>query len=164
MPITLPMSNMKRHTLPPFLVGKITEQIYLNWLRRKADAHKRRDRQRGFQEVTATKYRDAIHEAVLCSDGRDTYTGEMLDWTLISQYDNDASKEGRHHYKARFAMLPTLDHVEASAHSASFVICAWRTNDAKNDLSHSDFLALCEKVLRYAGYSVDSNGRVLGSW
>ncbi len=145
----------RRRTLPPFLEGGgVTERVYLDWLARKAAAHVRRDRKRGLQDVTGAKYRDAIHDAVLRSDGRDAYTGERLDWTLISQYDNDASKVGRHHYKAGFAMLPTVDHVEASASSASFLICAWRTNDAKNDLSRVDFLELCEKVLVHAGYTV----------
>ncbi|PVZ78653.1 hypothetical protein C9426_34215 [Serratia sp. S1B] len=120
-------------------------------MQRKANAHKRRDAKRGLQEVTAARYRDAIHQAVLNSHGRDTYTGEELDWSLISKYDNDASKKGKHHYKADFALLPTVDHLEASASSASFVICSWKTNDAKNDLSKSDFLKLCAKVLLHAG-------------
>jgi hypothetical protein len=150
-----PISNRKRHVLPPFLVdNEVTERVYLDWLNRKAATHKQRDRKRGFLEVTGAKYRNEIHEAVLRSDGRDAYTGELLDWSLISKYNNDASKEGRHNYKAAFAMLPTVDHVEASARTASFVICAWRTNDAKNDLGNSDFLELCEKVLLHAGYII----------
>lgn len=84
------------------------------------------------------------------------YTGEEMDWSLIGMYDNDASKEGRHNYKAKFASLPTVDHVEASSSLASFVICTWRTNDAKNDLNLSDFLTLCENVLLHAGYIVNS--------
>lgn len=92
------------------------------------------------------------------SDGRpsrDAYTGEELDWSLISQYDNDLSKEGRHHYKAGFALLPTVDHLTASASSASFRICAWRTNDAKNDMSTETFVGLCATVLIQAGYRVE---------
>lgn len=152
----------KRRALPPFLEGgEVTEQVYFNWLARKAQAHVRRDRKRSRQGVTGAIYRDAIHDAVLRSEGRDVYTGEDLDWTLISRYDNDASKVGRHGYKAGFAMLPTVDHVEASASSASFVICAWRTNDAKNDLSQPDFLSLCVKVLRHAGYRVTPPATVI---
>ncbi|CAB3643595.1 hypothetical protein LMG24076_00410 [Trinickia soli] len=79
----------------------------------------------------------------------------MLDWTLISKYTNAESQEGRHQYKAGFALLPTVDHVEASASSAAFKVCAWRTNDAKNDLSVEGFIALCERVLIHAGYRVD---------
>ncbi|AHI79220.1 hypothetical protein BTRA_3400 [Burkholderia thailandensis USAMRU Malaysia  len=104
--------------------------------------------------VMGALYRDAIHAAVLASNGRDEYTGEVLDWTLISKYANADSQKGRHHYKARFALLPTVDHVDASINSASFKICAWRTNDAKNDMSVDVFLGLCERVLIHAGYAV----------
>jgi len=77
-----------------------------------------------------------------------------LNWSLISTYDNAASKHGRHQYKAGFALLPTVDHVEASSKKASFKLCAWRTNDAKNDLSHPDFVALCRRVLEHEGYTI----------
>ena len=156
LPVNMTISNRKRHSLPIFLAGKLTEPVYLCWLKRKADAHTRRDSKRGFQGVTRANYRDAIHDAVLRSNGRDAYTGEEMDWSLIGMYDNDASKEGRHNYKAKFASLPTVDHVEASSSLASFVICTWRTNDAKNDLNLSDFLTLCENVLLHAGYIVNS--------
>jgi hypothetical protein len=118
-------------------------------------AHVKRDRKRGLSTVGGALYRDAIHGAVLRSQGVDAYTGEALDWHLISQYNNDDSKEGRHHYKAGFALLPTVDHVEASSSSASFLICAWRTNDAKNDLSQAGFIDLCKKVIIHAGYRVE---------
>jgi hypothetical protein len=36
--------------------------------------------------------KDAIHAAVCATQGRDAYTGEKLDWSLVSQYDNDESK------------------------------------------------------------------------
>lgn len=148
-------SNEKKYTLPPFLVKKgVDEQQYRRWLQRKANAHQRRDAKRGLQQVTVAKYREAIHQAVLNSQGRDAYTGEELDWSLISQYNNNDSKVGKHRYKAEFGLLPTVDHIEASANSASFVICAWRTNDAKSDLNTTDFLALCEQVLRHAGYQI----------
>ena len=101
--------------------------------------------------------RDAIHGAVSWRQGLNAYTGEELDWHLISQYNNDDSKEGRHHYKAGFALLPTVDHVEASASSASSLICAWRTNDAKNDLSQAGFIDLCKKVIIHAGYMVEGS-------
>ncbi|WP_260437723.1 hypothetical protein [Burkholderia stagnalis] len=87
--------------------------------------------------------------------GRDDYTGEELDWTLLSKYANAESQEGRHHYKAGFALLPTVDHVDASASAVAFKVCAWRTNDAKNDLSVDGFIALCARVLIHAGYRVE---------
>jgi len=47
-------------------------------------------------------------------------------------------------------MLPTVDHVVDRRNDAEFVICAWKTNDAKSDLEYDDFVELCRKVLNYA--------------
>ena len=143
-----------KHSLPAFLEGIVQAEAYERWLGRKAQAHVNRDRGRGHSQVTKAIYKEAIHAAVLLSNGRDAYTGEMLHWNLISTYKNEDSKAGRHAYKSSFALLPTVDHVAAGATEASFRICAWRTNDAKNDLSPEAFIELCIKVLVHNGYSV----------
>lgn len=145
----------RKHQFPHFLIGRVDPEAYERWLKRKATAHVKRDRRRQHFDATRAGYRDAIHEAVILSGGRDAYTGEELDWHLISQYDNDASKAGRHHYKSGFALLPTVDHIEAASTSAAFKICAWRTNDAKNDLSIDAFRDLCARVLRHSGFRID---------
>ncbi len=144
----------RKHSLPNFLEGVIGAETYERWLMRKAMAHLKRDRGRGHSSATRALYKEAIHAAVLMSDGRDAYTGELLDWRLISTYKNAESKTGRHSYKSGFALLPTVDHILAGATEASFRICAWRTNDAKNDLSPEGFIELCVRVVTYAGYSV----------
>ena len=140
--------------MPDFLADSVSAEAYERWLARKAAAHVRRDRRRDQIGVTVSLYKEAIHQAVVLSQGKDAYTGEFLHWHLISKYNNDESKNGRHRYKAGFALLPTVDHVSAGATEASFRICAWRTNDAKNDLSVEDFLNLCQRVLVHAGYKV----------
>lgn len=145
-----------KRQLPDFLAGKVSVEQYARWLNRKAAAHVKRDRKRDFDGAVGAAYRDAIHQAVIISAGRDAYTGENLHWELLSQYDNEKSKSGRSAYKAAFALLPTVDHLDTSATAISFRICAWRTNDAKNDLSHESFLDLCQRALRHAGYSVAS--------
>lgn len=144
----------RKHIMPEFLAASVTAASYERWLNRKASAHVRRDRQRDQTSVSVSLYKEAIHAAVVLSQGKDAYTGEALHWHLISKYNNDESKKGRHSYKSTFALLPTVDHVNAGATEASFRICSWRTNDAKNDLSVEDFVRLCEKVLVHAGYSV----------
>lgn len=144
----------RKHTMPVFLAESVSADAYERWLTRKAAAHVKRDRKRGQSGVTQSLYKEAIHAAVILSQGKDAYTGETLDWQLISKYNNDESRIGRHGYKSGFALLPTVDHVNAGATEASFRICSWRTNDAKNDLSVDDFLSLCEKVLVHAGHSV----------
>jgi hypothetical protein len=143
----------KKHSLPLFLKGTVTAKAYELWLKRKAASHARRDRRRG-RNCTEAAYRDQIHEAVVRSGGRDAYTGEALHWHLMSTYRNEESKAGRRAYKARFALLPTVDHVCVAPTNSHFNICAWRTNDAKNDLSLDSFVELCQRVLEHAGYRV----------
>jgi hypothetical protein len=143
----------RKHTMPSFLEGVITPEAYERWLSRKAITHVARDKRRGRSTATKVLYKEAIHAAVILSEGKDAYTGEQLHWHLIGKYRNEDSKVGSHKYKAGFALLPTVDHVTAEATEANFRICAWRTNDAKNDLSLEAFLELCTKILQYAGYS-----------
>ena len=144
----------RKHSLPSFLAGQVQPEGYERWLARKAAAHLKRDRKRGYEGITGAEYRDWIHEAVVDSQGKDAYTCEDLDWSLISTYNNDDSESGKHHYKASFALLPTVDHIESSVRKSGFCICAWRTNDAKHDLSPEGFIDLCQKVLEHAGYRV----------
>jgi hypothetical protein len=147
-----------KHELPGFLKGEECPEAYDRWLRRKAVAPCRRDRKRGYLECTVSRYKELIHAAVKASAGKDDYTGEELNWKLISTYSNEESKLGRHGYKAGFALLPPVDHVDAAATQASFKICAWRTNDAKNDLSFDAFLDLCQKVLTHHRNRVENPG------
>lgn len=72
---------------------------------------------------------------------------------MISTYRNQDSQAGRHAYKAGFALFPTLDHVAAEVHGSDFNICAWRTNDAKNDLSLDAFRDLCARVIERASHA-----------
>jgi len=137
----------RKHEMPAFLLEKnVDPGAYERWLGRKASAHVRRDRRRNQSGVS--------HAAVVLSAGQDAYTGEKLDWRLISTYRNEDSKNGRHAYKKGFSLLPTVDRVASRASAASFRICGWSTSDAKSGLSLDEFLALCESVLKYAGYSV----------
>ena len=144
----------RKHTMPDFLTDVVTPEAYERWLTRKARAHVKRDRTRNGSSVTVALYKESIHGAVVLSEGKDAYTGEKLHWQLISTYKNEDSKLGRSQYKAQFASLPTVDHVGPGVAEGTFRICAWRTNDAKNDLSHAAFLDLCAAVLRHSGYTV----------
>jgi len=150
--ITIPRMTepkARKYQRPEFLMTVVEQDIYEHWLYRKTKSLVARDKRNGAQ-VSALVYRDAIHQAVLTSKGLDVYTGEKLDWTLISQYDNDKSKQFGRNYKHKFALLPTVDHIDdPRLGSANFTICAWRTNDAKHDLALEEFIALCEKVLAH---------------
>jgi hypothetical protein len=138
---------MRLFDLPPFLDGVVTRETYVRWLQRKAAAHIKRDRKRGNTSGSVSEYKHAIHHAVCSSQGRDAYTGEQLAWELISTYDNVKSKQGRRRYKAGLALLPTVDHVGDGTGLADFKICGWRTNDAKGDLSLTEFVELCGRVV-----------------
>lgn len=140
-----------RYELPDFLNGRVTKENYVRWLHRKAMAHVKRDRLRLDAQITNTIYKQQIHEAVRASAGLDWYTGEPLAWEKISTYDNEQSKADRSLYKAGFALLPTVDHVLRLDGAYDFVICGWRTNDAKNDLSLTEFLKLCRLVIARHG-------------
>lgn len=144
----------KRRALPQFLVNRVDTLIYERWLARKAAAHLKRDRKRGYEGISGSKYRDEIHQAVMESEGRDYYTGEKLNWALLSKYNNEKSIEGKHAYKASFSLLPTVDHIESARMNSGFRICGWRTNDAKHDLSHHEFIELCKLVVQKAGFTV----------
>lgn len=149
---------MKKYQLPAFLDGFITQSHYERWLQRKAMAHVKRDTKRWGNKVTNEQYKIAIHRAVELSQGKDAYTDEPLDWTLISTYDNEESKRFKKQYKKRFALLPSVDHVGDETGPTEFRICAWRTNDAKNDLNYHEFVDLCKKVVNAADkYSAGSS-------
>ncbi|MBI3319669.1 MAG: hypothetical protein HYZ89_03680 [Candidatus Omnitrophica bacterium] len=128
----------------------VKSAIYTHWLDRKAKALVKRDRARGNKNATKETYKAAIDKAVRGSNGRDAYTGEKLRWHLVSKYDNDASRRDGRRYKATFGMLPTVDHVGDGTGRADFKICAWRTNDAKNDLSLKKFISLCRRVVAHS--------------
>ena len=144
-------SRLRKYALPDFLLMVVAQAAYERWLHRKAIAHVRRDRKRGNQAALNEAYKRAIHDAVCQSGGNDAYTGEAMHWHLLSKYDNQASSQGRRQYKAGFALLPTVDHVGDGLGAASFKICGWRTNDAKNDLGHEEFVQLCQRVITHHG-------------
>lgn len=144
----------KKYALPAFLVGTVDQAAYQRWLEHKAQAHVRRDRKRGNATAIGEAYRVAIHAAVAAGGGRDAYTGEALDWSLLSRYDNVESAEGGRTYKHGFARLPTVDHVGDGLGPADFKICGWRVNDAKHDLDMPAFLGVCRAVLEHHGFTV----------
>lgn len=150
-----PVSARVRETkypLPKFLVGRVSAEQYRRWLHRKAAAHCKRDRKRHPDRAIALSgYKLLIHDAVIASNGADWYTGEALSWEQISTYCNEDSRAGRSKYKAGYALLPTVDHIADSGNAYQFVICGWRTNDAKNDLTLTEFLSVCRLVIAKHG-------------
>jgi len=143
------MATRLKYERPSFLPDAVTQHTYGRWLKRKAVAHTRRDRKRGNSSAKIEAYKIAIHRAVLDSDGVDEYTGQRLDWHLISRYDNVESSGKKRRYKTEFAFLPTVDHIGDGLGEAAFKICGWRTNDAKSDISYPEFVDLCRLVVMH---------------
>jgi hypothetical protein len=146
---TIVQRNPQTKDIPDGLGHACTDVAYKKWLHRKAQAHVSRDKKRWKLPLSVAEYKKAIHAAVLKSAGRDTYTGDILDWSLISKYDNTKSKQGGTDYKKTFAMLPTVDHAGDVPGDMNFQICSWRTNDAKSDLTLEEFVELCRKVVEH---------------
>lgn len=141
---------MRKYQKPEFLDDTVEQNAYEQWLHRKAMAHVKRDRGRGNTTATNEEYKIEIHRAVHESKGNDFYTNEPLDWSLLSKYNNEDSKKYGREYKKKFALLPSVDHIDDGKGPANFNICAWRTNSAKNDLTYSEFIELCSLVLTTA--------------
>jgi hypothetical protein len=142
----------RKYQFPPTLGSTVDQSKYERWLHWRAVAHVKRDRRKGNRAATVREYKAAIHSAVVRSDGQDPYTQERLDWSLIGTYTNEEARRGSRKYKARFALLPSVDHVRDGLGPANFMICSWRANDAKSDLSYADFVALCRKVVETADH------------
>jgi hypothetical protein len=140
----------RKYQFPSTLSLSVEQSKYERWLQWRAVAHVKRDRLRGNRSATVAEYKAAIHSAVVRSNGSDPYTGEKLDWSLIGSYRNELATQGGRDYKARFALLPSVDHVSDGLGPADFQICSWRANDAKSDLSYAEFVTLCRKVVERA--------------
>lgn len=137
--------------IPDFIKSEnITQNIYKQWIFRKANSHFNRDKKYWENKEVEfiyerEDYRNKIHEAVVASQGNDFYTGTPLSWEHIGKF---GKKEGDVFYSKKILFgLPTLDHYDRNEPNLIFVITGWAVNDAKNDLSYNELLVLCKKVL-----------------
>ncbi len=132
---------------------ELIQADYEKWLQRRAQSHAKQDKkilqdqEKNTKTVVVKEYKAKIHQAVCKCQGKDAYTGEVLDWYLLSKWNNEDAKKFKRNYKKKFALLPTVDHVDELG-VANFKICAWRTNDAKNDLSLNELIDFCKKIIK----------------
>jgi hypothetical protein len=89
--------------------------------------------------------------AIEKSNGCDFYTGEPLDWHLISKWVGLAEGTSANDYRRKFWMLPSVDHDFDDPAKPVFHICSWRMNDSKNDQSIAEFLQLAVRVQKHQG-------------
>lgn len=138
-----------KYELPQFLKAtNLKREKYARWLHRKAQSHARRDSRRRKEKISPSEYKQAIHRAVLDSKGQDFYTGEVLDWSLIGEYDNDKAEQNGCQYRRDLALLPTVDHEDPEAAEPVFRICGMQTNDCKSNLTVEELKDWCKKLLR----------------
>ncbi len=135
-----------KYPKPSFI--PVTQSEYQKWLSRKSKSIFSRSLKKDNAKMKLEDIKKEVHEAVRKSQGVDFYTGEKLDWHLIGKYDGKKAKEGGLEYHRKFALLPTVDHYE-DRRSPKFAVAGWVVNDAKNYLSHAEFIELCRKVLRH---------------
>lgn len=151
--VLMPPRRIRKYELPNHLAKTVEQRKYERWLHWRAVAHVKRDRKRGNPTATVKEYKEAIHRLVVDSNGLDPYTHESLDWSLIGTYDNAKAKARGREYKARYALMPSVDHQDDGLGPANFRICSWKSNDAKSDLSYPEFLNLCRMVIEVADSS-----------
>jgi len=145
-----PSTIARKYEIPRFLSREIDQKIFEKWLRRKAQAHVVRDRDRGYQAAIGEVYRGLIYDAVKSSRGYDAYTGERLAWAQVSKFRNEEAKTRGHGYRREFALVPTVDHYNPGVWPPEFRICSMRTNDAKSSMTEEEFLSLCRRVIAHA--------------
>ena len=136
----------------PAWVG-LSNNEYLDLLRKKAVAVTKRDKKRG-GTYSVKEAIGAIDQAFHRCNGFDPYDGSKLDPELFNQYNNNEAKQKRAAYKRRFALLPTIDHLKAEP-VADFQIVSWQTNDAKGDMAPDEFIAFCHRVVQLADKRTD---------
>jgi hypothetical protein len=127
------------------------EDAFRKWLNRKAASVRRRDRKRNVPILSLSTMKQAIISAIERSGGSDFYTGEALDWHLISKWVGREDGITATEYRRRFWMLPSVDHDFTDPANPAFHVCSWRMNDSKNDQSVEEFLELAAKVQRHRG-------------
>ena len=107
----------------------------------------------------AKDYFEAVYKALKKCNNKDYYTGYPLNWEISIEDDpeQDACPA-----KVRQERI-TFDHVHGRDLSKlEFVMCAGKTNDAKNDLSKEKFIDLCKTVLTHNGYTVSAPSGISG--
>ncbi len=136
---------MKEYNPPKNLIEKYGQdfvKIYKKWLDNKAAALHKRDRNDNLIDpkiIKKSHYKLAINKAIHETNGRCFYSNLELDWDKISTYKNE-----------KIPNLPTIDHVDRKKFPLKLVLCSWKINDMKSDMSVEEFLYMCEIISKNA--------------
>lgn len=94
----------RKYPLPDYLVGRITESLFDNWLNERANTLRQRElkRKKPYALVTTKgMYKGKIYAAVVDAGEFDPFPGDALEWELISSWNSDKAKEGGDEYPLR---------------------------------------------------------------
>ena len=91
-------------------------------------------------------YKQKIHQAVLDGGEFDPYTGEKINWGLISK--EKTLKKGNF-IDSGYAMRPAVDHINPE--EFGFEICTWISNESKSCMTSDQFVDFCRKVVSFRG-------------
>jgi hypothetical protein len=145
------------YMLPPFLQGVVSLKDYRDWLDHKANHLWVRDNKlkRPYaEENTKMVYKQSIHQAVLDGGEFDPYTGEKLNWGLISKKRTLKKEEFVNDYLHTYAMHPAVDHINPE--EFGFEICSWISNESKSSMTPDEFVEFCQKVAAFRGQAKNS--------
>jgi hypothetical protein len=138
------------YAVPAFLQGIVTHTDYIKWLNQKCDSMRQRDlklKRPWAKENSRMAYKQKIHGAVIDGGQFDPYTGEKLDWSLISRQRSAIKYAYVNDFLDTFALLPAVDHIGSD--TLEFEICSWIVNEAKSCMDPDEFVGLCKKVVDY---------------
>ena len=149
-----PLTDAAKYFLPDFLVGRIPLVDYRKWLFGRGEQLFLKDRKR--QKPCAIGrnsafYSALIHAAVNRSGQTDPFTGQPLAWELVGTWDSSSSAVHDPAVMKKFALLPSVDHIDPSADTLQFEICSFEINKCKSSLNPAEFVAQCRRIVEFRG-------------
>jgi hypothetical protein len=147
----LPMVPAK-YLLPDFLQGRCSLATYRKWLYVRARELFNKDLLRKKPYALTGNvpfYKMLIHQAVNNGGQTDPFTGDSLKWELIGTWNSSVSTSHDPGVLKKFALLPTVDHVDPASHVLEFEICSFDVNKCKSSLDPADFISLCGKIVAH---------------
>jgi hypothetical protein len=145
---TVPLSH-PWYTLPPFLQGVVSLKDYRKWLDHRGLVLRQNDLKlkRPYAKLNFTSaYKENIHQAVLDGGQFDPFTGEKINWGLITE---DKTKGKGNFIDNGYAMYPAVDHINPE--EFGFEICSWISNESKACMTPDQFVDFCRKVVSFRG-------------
>jgi hypothetical protein len=146
---------LPKYPLPAYLQDIYTVSSYAGMLKLKARNLRNRDRRNKKPvalKYSVAKYREKVHGAIMDGGRTDPYTGETIDWTLISKWDGVAGKDRgipnllAVGFDKSLYLSPSIDHVYPDSDELELEVCSWIANSCKSVLNPAEFIALCGKV------------------